>query len=339
MPNPNNEHATLEEDVSLEAMDNPDRVKSPRELAMERLEADHLRRAQVEAGMPVEAPTPSPDPAPAPTPTDDQISAQLAGDDVIADPSGKKIRVKVDGVEQDLPLDEVIRNYQKGSAADRRLEEATRLLKEAKQTASAVQQPAPATQEPAATPPAAGPEALVDPVKQALGHLFSGDEDAAAKALADVIARNAAPAATPQAQPTIDPVQVVAQVQEQMAFQGALGKVKTDYPDLLADSDLEQLTFIKAKSLVESGQSRAEALLAAAEDVYSLVGKKNGRQEDPPPKTLRQEKEERKAALDPVPAASLAAGSGPSEEEEQSPSSVIAAMAQQRLGQSLPPGR
>lgn len=342
MPNPDREHAILDEDVSLEAMNDPSRIKSPRELAMERLEADHLRRSQLEAGLPVNdpAPTPAPTPVPepAPAPADDQLAAQLAGDDVIADPAGKKVRVKVDGVEQDVSLDEVLRNYQKGSAADRRLEEATRLLKEAQKTAATTQQPAPATPEPAATPPAAGPDALVDPVKTALGHLYSGDEDAAAKALAEVIARNAAPAATPQAVP-LDPVQLVAQVQEQMAFQGALDKVKTDYPDLLGSGDLEQLTFIKAKAYVGEGRQRADALLAAANDVYSLIGKKAGRQEEPPPRTLRQEKQDRKAALDPVPAASMAAGSGPTEEEEQSPSAVIAAMAKQRLGQSMPPGR
>lgn len=327
MPGMNNENATPTEDVSLDDMDNPNRSKSPRELAMERMEAQHFARIQAENG---EIPTPVTPTQDEDDPADDQIAHQLTSDDVIADPAGKRIRVKVDGVEQDVALDEVIRSYQKGSAADRRLEEATRLLKEAREAATPQPTKTDPTPEPAATPPAAGPDALVDPLKQALGHLYSGDEETAAKALADVIARSAAPAATPHA--PLDTAQIVAQVQDQMAFQGALDKVNTDYPDLVGNSDLEQLTFIKAQGHLAGGKSRADALLAAAEDVYTLIGKKPGR---PEPKTPRQEKIDRKAALDPVPAASMAApGNVP--EDEPSPSSVIAEMAKKRLGQTLP---
>lgn len=327
MPGPNHENATPTEDVPLDEMDNPNRSKSPRELAMERMEAQHFARVQAENGdnPPPETITQNPGGS-----ADDQLTQQLASDDVIAGPAGKRIRVKVDGVEQDVALDEVIRSYQKGSAADRRLEEATRLLKEAREAATPQTPKTEPTPEAAVTPPAAGPDTLVDPLKQALGHLYSGDEDMAAKALAEVIARSAAPAATPPA--PIDTVQIVAQVQDQMAFQGALAKVNTDYPDLVGNADLEQLTFIKAQGHLAGGKSRADALLAAADDVYSLIGKKPGR---PEPKAPRQEKLERKAALDPVPAASMAApGSVP--EGEPSPSSVIAEMAKKRLGQTLP---
>lgn len=48
-------------------------------------------------------------------------------------PSTAKIRLKVDGQEVDESLDRVTRNYQKGAAADKRLEQATKLQKELEQ--------------------------------------------------------------------------------------------------------------------------------------------------------------------------------------------------------------
>ncbi len=47
------------------------------------------------------------------------------------------VRVKVDGVEQEIPVADVVRSYQKDAAAQARLNEATRVLDEARRTAAA----------------------------------------------------------------------------------------------------------------------------------------------------------------------------------------------------------
>ena len=47
-------------------------------------------------------------------------------------PTEQMVRVKVDGVEEEVPLSKVLAQYQKNSAADRRLEEAQRTISEVK---------------------------------------------------------------------------------------------------------------------------------------------------------------------------------------------------------------
>jgi hypothetical protein len=48
-----------------------------------------------------------------------------------------RVKVKIDGQEQEVSGADLVRDFQKAGAADKRLEEATRLLKEVKQTVAA----------------------------------------------------------------------------------------------------------------------------------------------------------------------------------------------------------
>lgn len=332
MPDPN-EIDAIHTDVPVEG-ENQTRPKTKRELDMEALEESHLRRFEQESGVKLIEDKPS---TAKQGEVDGQLAAQLSdGADVIADTAGKMVKVKVDGVEQDVSLDEVLRSYQKGNAADRRLEEATKLLKEAKEQVQ--QRPAPQPQqEPAVTPPAAaGPDDLDAAVKTALSHLFAGDDETAAKELSAVIARSAR-GATPQA-PALDVNQIAEQLQQRMSVQSALDTIKTDYPALVEDPDLEALTLFKVQTKEAGGTPRAQALLDAAAEVYKTIGKQSGRQNPDPtpaPQTSREQKLARKAALDSLPAASASAAQH-QVEEDASPSAVIAAMAAKRLGQSMP---
>ena len=338
MPHPDDlDTATLPEDALSDDANTP-RPKTAREAAMEALEANHLKRLEEESGVKLTADD---------LLTDDQLQTQLAdtppssapapvpaldvAPDVIADVAGKKVRVKIDGVEQEVGLEDVLRSYQKGSAADRRLEEATLLLKQAKEQAQ--QQPAPQPQtEHAVTPPPAGPDGLKTAVQSALNHLYQGDEERAAAELAEVMAQSARNA-TPQA-PTIDVDQIATQLQQRMEVQNALQRVKTDYPDIYGSDDLQALTLMKVQARESEGASRSQAILDAAEDVYKLLGKKPGRQDAPPP-TPRDQKLARKAALDQIQAANVTE-SASAQDADESPSAVIQAMAQRRLGQSMP---
>ena len=335
MPKPDDlDDAILDEDVTLSDEENTPRPKTARELAMEALEANHLKRLEEESGVKLTSDNP---------PSDDQLAEQLADgalkdapalapdDGLIADVAGKKVRIKVDGVEQDVGLEDVLRSYQKGSAADRRLEEATLLLKQAKEQAQ--QQPAQQPQQvEAVTQPEAGPDDLKTTVQSALRHLYRGDEEQAAAELAGVMARSAQ-VATPQA-PTIDVDQIAQQLQYRMEVQGALQRVKTDYPDIYASDDLQALTLMKVQARETEGLPRPQAILAAAEDVYTLLGKKVGRQE-PAVQTQRDQKIARKAAMEQIPVAHVAE-SASAPDVDESPSAVIRAMASRRLGQSVP---
>jgi len=334
MPAPKTDDAIYEDalaDVSPD--DVKPRPKSKRELDMEQLEASHLRRLEEESGVKLTSEDP---------PKDDQLAAQLADEEldgaaaavpeVIADVAGRRIRVKVDGVEQDVPLDEVLRSYQKGSAADRRLEEATRLLKEAQEQARQQIAPKLPQQETAVTPPQAGPDELETAVKAALSNLYQGDDGAAAKELASIIARSAQPA-TPVV-PDLDVGTLANQLQQHLDVKSALQKIKDDYPDIPANRDLEMLTLLKVEAKETEGMARSAAILAAADEVYATLGKKPGRQPEPVA-SKREEKLARKAAMDQLPAANVSAATQ-DQTEDDSPSAVIAAMAAKRLGQSLP---
>lgn len=309
------------------ANDGPvDQPKSRRELAMEEIAQQNQAKRDAELGIEI---TPQEVAAEAaPEPEEDQVQSQL---NIIDDPRDTVVRVKVDGQEMDVPLDEVLRNYQKGSAADRRLEEATRVLKEAKAQAQAIA-PEP-QQEHAVTQPKAGPDELKAAVKTALAKVFEGDEDAAAEALTNVLAQKLQPAPQMQQSP-IDINAIADQLQQRMQVQNAIEKVRTDYPDILSDPDLDQLTFLKVQAKEAEGVPRAQALLEAADEVYRKMGK-TGRQTSQSDTAMREQKLARKAAIDTVPIAHTPAAN-PGSQDDTSPSAVIAAMAAKRLGQSLP---
>ena len=95
------------------------REPSARELAMEAIAEQNIKRLEEEAGTPEPQPT-----------QDQQIAAQLeaAPEDI----SKMRVKVKIDGVESEVTIEEMQRQYQKNGAAERRLEEATRLLNEAR---------------------------------------------------------------------------------------------------------------------------------------------------------------------------------------------------------------
>jgi hypothetical protein len=100
------------------------------------------------------------------------------------EPKEQYVRIVVDGEEREVPLSQIMdagkRTLQKESAADRRLEEATRLLNEAKQRAAMAQQGPPATRQDA--PPAKKPDA-----KKLLEAIRYAEDDEAEQALNDLL--------------------------------------------------------------------------------------------------------------------------------------------------------
>lgn len=330
-----NQDAIQQDVSSTESTEQQERYKSPRELAMEAMEASRRERIEEDLGekiAPVEIPAEEPaEEAQPDMSADKQLEAQVS-ETVIDKPEGVKVKVKIDGEEQEVELSKVLSQFQKNSAADKRLEEASRLLREAKERAES-SPPATASQVEQQVTEVADDE-LLGKAKTAVSKLFEGEEDTAAQVLVEMI--KSVKGGSPAKGPELDVASITNAVTQQLAIDSAFAKIQTDYPDILADKDLDALATMKARAKEAEGLSRAEAMLAAASDVYALIGKKpSGRQETESARTTRDEKLAKKADIDKVPSANASVASS-TQQEDTSPSAVIAQMASRRLGQTLP---
>lgn len=327
--------ATLDEGVSAEATGEAEKPASGFGGRRSR-EFDNIGaavRAQREAEM--GAPEGEPEARAVPV---DQVQAQL-DDELIDDPKDKRVRVKVDGVERDIPLTEVLSSWQKGAAADRRLEEATRLLREAQQATvekpvASVEQQEPGKDQAPETESAkpAELEALVDATLDAI---YGGDQSVAREALVKLVSQTrGGPVPTPVL-PEIDYGEVASRVQQLREVDTALEKIRTDYPDILTSPDIELLTAIKVNAAVSAGAPRHEAMLAAAREVYAILGKDSGRRQQDSQRESRDEKLLRKSGRDFVSPATAAADLVSDATPSKTPVQAIHEIAARRMGQSL----
>lgn len=338
-------------------------AKSERELAMEAIEARHNAQIARENGLDLADITPSlddqlalqsdPDAAPAPAP-----AAAPAAPTPAPEPSARQtVRVKVDGVESEVPIDEVVRTYQKGASADRKLAEAARLQREAAELQAQLltqhqqlQAQLAHQMQPAAAPAAAAPQSPEPPAdvqekgKAFLKALFEGDEETALHQLAELTKGRAAPAITPA--PAIPDVtqlaeQVAAHVQQKLQVDSALAQHRKDYPEIYADPDMEGFVLAKVNGVRrESGEDFFAALNTVSSDLAQKFGWQaatSGRPAATPSQapaapttpSTRAVKLERKASIDNV--TSIGAKTGSTEAVPQNPSDVIAEMQAARL--------
>lgn len=271
-----------------------------------------------------------------------QLAAQLVQDDRPTHYASADtlVKVKVDGEEQELPLSEVIKSYQKDSAASKRLQEATRLLQIAEQQANNIaKQPHQENNSDNANEPDPDKkEGRLASIKGAFSKLYEGDEEGAAEEMLRLLDQGANTAT----QPRIDPAQIAAQVRQQLAVESAYGQVQSDYPELFSDTErgivLGKETFARLNAKEAQGIPRSLALQESAEEVAALFGIQKGRQQTAPARTARDTKLERKANLDIPESANVVAGNKQSHAEAPNVSSVIKEMAAARLGQSMKAG-
>ena len=313
---------TLNQDVSVEdQLPTLTSADSPRMRALAAIEEKNRQRIEAEMGVKLDDDTPAPD----------QVTEQLS--EPIPAPEVRK--VKVDGRELEVPIDDLVATYQKNTAADRRLKEAAEILEQARQLAAQTQvaEPEPA---PAATP-VETPEDLKKQAAELLDKLYDGDKDSASEALVNLLAkaRGDSPSTPAPVQAVVDPDVLTSQVLERMALNSAFERVKTDYPDIIADPNLEMVAAMQINQRVAAGESRATAMLSVADSLYQSLGKKPTGRQDDTPKPAKNQRQENLERLDTLPSASAAAIQ-PQSPAESSPSAVIAELASRRLGQSLP---
>lgn len=286
---------------------------SPRELAMEAIQV----RREIEEDQ-------------AQTPQDQQIQAQLEGSTLQALMWNDKrpVTLKIDGVESQVTVEELARNYQKASAADRRLEEATRILNEARATAAQSHPPLGIeenTQSAQSTP--ADPKGTEEDIKQAkalVGAMFDGDEDEASKKLVEFMQGRQTP--TPDLNQLT--AQLVPVLKQQLVVESALEQFENDFADVMADPYLENMTadFIAAE--MKDGKTFVESLNVAGQKTRDWLASKGVVPPQAQPTMNRNAKLERKAGIDQI--QSLNRKATTVEEPVQTASDVIQEMRKAR---------
>ena len=331
----------------------PDSPAARRLAAMDNIRMSRVAELEGEIGAPVTLDeTPSnvppgegepgrqPDAAPADAGrAERQLAEQLADDDGFISPDmlSRKVRLKVDGEELTVPLEQLVRTAQKESAADRRLREATELLRQAQARAQQPPQPGETTgnvQPSAAQGPSPDEETVKAKLKDALGAIFSGDEDAAAEAFAQVLASRQAQPAAPQ----VDPDALAEVVTQRLDERSALDRFLGTYQRIASNPWLQQAADAELNRLRAEGKPFSEALDLAGKTVYEQFGYElpQAAPKNTAPATTRQETlRARKADLDiPVGRSVSAAQTRVAPESSEAERSMtIAEMAAARRGE------
>jgi hypothetical protein len=220
----------------------------------------------------------------------------------------KTVKIKVDGQEQEVPEDKVreagIRALQKDSAADRRLEEATRLLAEATRMKEALGGPskdAPKTED-------------VD--VRALAHAIQyGSEEEATEALKKLRTSDGGNKGL-----TVE--EAAHLIDERTAFQSAVQWYRTEAKDIASDPNLHQLFLAKESTKRKAGDNRPYLELYG-EIVKEIQEWKGGLvpKQDP-----LKDKRDRKSQAAPHPTSAASRQPAPQTPKEPTPSEVIAKM-------------
>lgn len=279
----------------------------------EKREAEFAR----ESGIEPEAPTP-----------DTQVAAALADDESFVPPEmlSRKVKLKIDGQETETTLDQLVRDAQKFSAANQRLQEATELLRAATQAATkppetvATVPPSPAEHLP--------PEAVKQKVKAALQAVFNGDEDAAAEQLAAVLMQPAPPRA-----PDVNVDEIAEVATRKLDERSALKKFFETYPKIAEHQYVQGRADQFFAHFSQQGQSFEQALMSAGEALYKELGWQPTAAPETPTTTRRsQDLAARKAALDTPTSRTMSAATNAAvpESSEEDRSEIIREMAARR---------
>ena len=317
------------------------REPSARELAMEQLSQNRNAAFTEETGIEIESSSltdPDIDPADAEadaarnaadvpaTDRIDQIEQQLTAP--ANDLSSRKVKVKIDGIESEVTVEDMQREYQKGRTADKRLAEAAELRRQLDTEQLAAQSRA-----------APADEVRIDPeaTKKFTSAMFEGDEEAASTAFQAAVSSAVKEAVTTMgrsnATPAVDTAAIAQQVKQQMLIDSVLKQSKTDYPQMYADPDIEALGAAKIQRSMSEGKSFEQALETVSTELATKFNwSTSGRQSAAPSTTTRNAKLERKAGIDNV--TSINVKSSSTEAAPLTNSQIIADMAKAR-GQAM----
>jgi hypothetical protein len=251
---------------------------------------------------------------------DEQVPPEKPGQE--AGEPEQTVKVVVDGQEREVPLSKVLdagkRTFQKESAADRRLEEATRLLNEARQRAP----------QPPVQPPVQDAEEEETDLSSVVKAIQYGTEEEAAEALKKVLG-----AGQRKAAPTPDQVAEIAinRMRDEQILQQFLQP-----PDKGGFKDLTDDPYLYGQCVARVNLKRANGDTRTGFDLYKEVGDevrawRDGFVQKAAPSKSKQE---RKRSMESLPSASAKAQPPTSNERPPSPKEILAEIAKAR-GQTL----
>lgn len=210
-----------------------------------------LEEGAAQANAAAEAATAEEPPAPAEVPQGSASVDPNAEYDVTVD--GMKLKVKGQKI-----IDAGYRTFQKETAADYRLQLATKMLEDAKKTVSAV---------PEAKPPVQGapqPEQQIDPMQLAELIQF-GTKEQAAEAI-KLLQKRDSSTLTQEGLQQFMVQQIPQMVNQQLSFRDAVNFAKSEYGDLLNDPYLKDLFVLKEDQMRKAGDTRPP------QELYKEIG-------------------------------------------------------------------
>lgn len=265
------------QDRPAPAEDGPDPRESIEDAAAKRV----MQRREKEARAPVEAPPEAQPPAAVTVPEQNNAPAQGAppAPQPAAQPAAdapRMVRIKVDGVETDVPETELVKNYQIEATARQRMEHASRAEREAKDRlaeadrillAARAQQP-PREQEPP-PPPKPSRADLIAKVAEAQ---LSGTKEEITQALNDLVDGLQAP--EPARNLRQEVVETIRAEQDQQRSQEAIRRLYAENKEIVEDeimsAGVAAITHREMVSdLIKLGVEPQRAQQLSAEDVGS----------------------------------------------------------------------
>jgi len=241
-------------------------------------------------------------------------------------PTDQMVRVKVDGIEMELPISEVVKGYQKESTADKRLKEAALRLKEIEEREQSLaargKEAIPEREEP--TPSAQPDETARERAKRIIAALVEGDTEGAVNDLASVFE-----APTASKVPEFDQTKVVQLVQESLRqqeyereFNQARESFVKNHSDLNENPTLASMVNERYAVAVEAGYSPIQATDYAVKEVRQFVTDLTAKAAGP----TSNNRQKRKQSYDTITPASGRLDTSSQQQDDTSPASVIAQM-------------
>ncbi len=206
------------------------------------------------------------------TETTDESTGQESGE--TDDPL---IPIKIDGVESEVPLSTLTANYQKGSAADQRLEQAAaerveleKLQQELREEVARHQVPDP----PSVEQPPSVSVTDADSLATAFDDLTVGSESekvAAATTIRELLGRGDNPATQADTAETTEMIvsKAVQQATVQMQYDMAKARFEQDYQDIANDATLNQMVMTTLGQVAGESKTYEEAFGKAVDQVVT----------------------------------------------------------------------
>lgn len=239
------------------------------------------------------------------------------------DLANMRVKTKVDGVEEEHSIADLVKSYQKDSAASRRLEDATRRQREIEAREADLEARESALNTPKDDALPHDRDALIS---EAFDALLEGEEGKTKEIFRKLLTERQE--ATPKNDSVdVDPAEIANQVKTQIRFDDAMTRFSKDHANIVEDPHLVKVADAYLAEELADGVEIAEAMKNAGERTQEWLRQKSGTKAPE-----KDEKLERKRALDEPRVASMrdSRAETVNETTPQEASSIIAEMRKAR---------